>query len=226
MVMCLWVGEGVYLKVGSTSIRCWADSLWELEPWAARIFYKSDVLLSALPLPCSNNCRCHYMWEQEANVFNCSDTNITSLAQLQIPNETTWFIAKSNHIPHLDWSENLHYIQHFDLQNSSIRYITDDFISKIKTMNRIKFLNLARNNLKTFPKTFSGTHFSQVYLAGNPIDCNCEMLWLANWLNVTNNQSESRIVKDYKQVVCAGGKWNGTQVYKLSSKQMGCDLAM
>ena len=121
---------------------------------------------------------------------------------------------------------NLNYIQHFDLYNSSIRYITDDFISKIKTMNRTKFLNLARNNLKTFPKTFSVTNLTQVYLAGNSIDCNCEMLWFANWLNATEPHSENRIVKDYKQVVYTGGKWNGTQVYKLSSKQMGCDLAM
>ena len=80
--------------------------------------------------------------------------------------------------------------------------------------------------MKTFPKTFSVTNLTQVYLAGNPIDCNCEMLWFANWLNATEPHSQNRIVQDYKQVVCVGGKWNGTQVYKLSSKQMGCDLAM
>ena len=93
-------------------------------------------------------------------------------------------------------------------------------------MNRTKFLNLANNNLKTFPKTFSGTNLTQVYLAGNPVDCNCEMLWFANWLNVTEPHSENRIVKDYKQVVRTGGMWNGTQVYKLSAEQMGCHLAM
>ena len=93
-------------------------------------------------------------------------------------------------------------------------------------MNRTKFLNLARNNLKTFPKTFSVTNLTQVHLAGNPIDCNCEMLWLANWLNATDPHSGNRIVKDYYQVVCIGGEWNGIQVYKLSAEQMGCNLAM
>ena len=115
------------------------------------IFHRLDFLLSALPVPCSNTCRCHYIWEHEANVFNCSNTNITSLTQLQIPYKTTWLIAKFNNIPHLDWSVHLSHIEHFDLQNSSVRYIAEDFFSKIKTMNTTKFLNLANNDLKAFP---------------------------------------------------------------------------
>ena len=89
-------------------------------------------------------------------------------------------------------------------------------------MKKTKFLNLARNDLKVFPKSLNGTNFLEVYMAGNPIDCNCQMLWFADWLNVTDPHSENRIVKDYKQVLCVGGKWNGTQVYKLSADQMGC----
>ena len=154
--------------------------------------------------------------------MNCSQTNVTSLVELRIPNETMWLVAKSNDISYLQWSENLDTIQHFDLQNSSVLHIADGFFSKIKSINKTKFLNLANNDLKTFPKSLEGTNFSQVYLAGNPIDCNCEMLWFANWLNTTDPHSENRIVKDYEQVVCAGGTWNGTQVYKLNAKQMGC----
>ena len=155
-------------------------------------------------------------------MLNCSQTNLTSLTQLHIPNETMWFVAKSTDISNLEWSENLDSIQHLNLQNSSVRHITDDFFSKMKSTNKTKFLNLANNDLKSFPKTLDGTNFSQVYLAGNPIDCNCEMLWFANWINATEPQSQIRIVQDYKQVLCAGGKWDGTQVYKLNAKQMGC----
>ena len=157
-----------------------------------------------------------------ANVLDCSHTNITNLTQIRVPNETMWLVAKYNHIPYLQWSEKLDTIQHFDLQHSGVRHITDDFFSKIKSVNRTKLINLANNDLKAFPKTLNGTNFSQVYLAGNPIDCNCQMLWFASWLNATDPDSENRIVKDYKQVVCTGGKWNGTQVYKLNAKHMGC----
>ena len=137
--------------------------------------------------------------------MDCSQTNITRLTELPIPNETMWLVAKSNHIPNLEWSQNLDTIQHFDLQNSGVHHISDDFFSEIKSMKKTKFLNLVNNKLKAFPKTLRGTNFSQVYLGGNPIDCNCEMLWFADWLNTT----EPRIVQDYRKVLCAGGKWNG-----------------
>ena len=133
-----------------------------------------------------------------------------------------WLVAQSNNIPYLQWSENLDAIQHFDLQNSCILQVADDFFSKIKTMNKTVFQNLASNDLKAFPKSLNGTNFSQVYLAGNPIDCNCEMLWFADWLNTTNPLNKDRIVADYQHVLCVGGKWDGTQVYKLNAEQMGC----
>ena len=183
---------------------------------------KISFLLSASPLQCSNNCWCHYFFEKEANVLNCSNINITTLTELRIPNETMWLVAKFTDIPYLQWSGSLTVIQHFDLENSSIQYITGEFFFKIQTKKKAKFLNLANNNLKNFPKTLNGTNFSEVYLAGNPIDCNCDMLWFAHWLNTTEPQSQDRIVKDYKRVLCAGGRWNGTQVYNLSPVQMGC----
>ena len=59
-------------------------------------------------------------------------------------------------------------------------------------MKKAKFLNLVNNKLKTLPKTLNGTSFSQVYLAGNPIDCNCHMLWFAYWLNTTEPECQNR----------------------------------
>ena len=136
-----------------------------------------------------------------------------------IPNDTMWLVAKSNDLPYLQWSKSLKAIQHFDLENSNVRDITNEFFSKIQTVKTAKFFNLANNKLENFPKSLNGTSFSEVYLAGNPIDCNCDMLWFAYWLNTTNVKE---IVKDYKRVLCAGGRWNGTQVYKLSAVRMGC----
>ena len=116
-----------------------------------------------------------------------------------------WLVAKSNHIPLLQRSESLKDIKHFDFQNSSVQYITEDFFSEIRTAKKFSFLNLANNDLKTFPKSLNGTNFSEVYLAGNPIDCNCDMLWFAEFLNRTNPQSGDRIVKDYEKVLCTAG---------------------
>ena len=108
-------------------------------------------LLSALPLLCSNSCWCHYFFEEEANVLNCSQTNITSLTELRIPNETMWLVAKSNDIPYLVWSNSLKTIQHFDLQDSGIFNIADDFFSEMAATKTTTFLNLANNYLQKFP---------------------------------------------------------------------------
>ena len=178
--------------------------------------------LSASPEQCSNYCSCYYFFEEMANIFDCSQTNITSLTELRIPNETMWLVARSSDIPYLQWTENLDDIQHLDLQDSGVFNVANDFFSEIAATKKTTFLNLANNYLKTFPKTLNGTSFSEVYLAGNPIDCNCDMLWFADWLNRTSYRSDNRIVRDYDKVLCAGGKWNGTHVYKLNADQMGC----
>ena len=175
-----------------------------------------------MPLSCSEICWCHYFFEEAANILNCSETNITSLTELRIPNGTMWLVATSNHITSLQWSAYLSHIQYFDLHNSSVCHVTDDFFSKIQTVKKANFLNLANNNLRSFPQTLNSTNFSEVYLAGNPIDCNCDMLWFARWLNTTEPQSQNRIVRDYDKVMCVGGKWNDMQVYKLNAEQMGC----
>ena len=187
-----------------------------------KTFLTKVLLFAVQPLPCSNSCSCHYLFEEDANVLNCSKTNLTTLTDLQMPNKTMWLIAKSNNMSHLQWSDNLNKIQHFDFQNSSIQNITKDFFTKIQIYKSAKFLNLADNELKSFPKSFNSTYFSEVYLAGNPIGCNCDMMWFANWLNRTEPDSQTRVVKDYDGVICEGGRWDGTPVYMLNATHMGC----
>ncbi len=47
------------------------------------------------------------------------------------------------------------------------------------------------------------------------------MLWLISWLNNTR-VSGQRLVQDYQDVICTGGKLDGTPVYTLNRVRMGC----
>ncbi len=90
----------------------------------------------------------------------------------------------------------------------------------------VQVLNLARNNLKVIPKLFNRTILSKsnlktIWLGGNPVICNCDMVWLISWLNNTRI-SGRRLVQDYQHVICRGGKWDGIPVYKLDKVNMGC----
>ena len=176
-------------------------------------------LIAAWPVPCSNDCQCHYFFEEEANVLNCSRTNLTSLTEVQILNNTMWFVARSNNISTLQWTESFKNITLFDFQNSSIQEIDTEFFIHIQTSS---YVNFASNKLQSFPLSLNETSFSEVYLAGNPIDCNCDMMWFADWLNRTKPKSQIRIVQDYDKVFCEGGIWNGHPVYTLNATEMGC----
>ena len=113
-------------------------------------------------------------------------------------------------------------MEHINLESSSIYSIEPHFFSKLSTSTKINYLNLADNRLKGFNQDIRKNNLSEVYLSGNDIACKCDMLWFADWLNTTELGSQNRIVKDYKNIRCVGGTWNGTHVYKLSKEQMGC----
>ena len=144
---------------------------------------------------------------------------MTSLSDILVPNETSWLVAKDSKIDHLQWpdesSKNLHEMKHINFANSSIYSIDPNFFSKLTTFGKEHYLNLAGNKLKGLSQAIQQSGLSEVYLSGNPIDCNYDMFWFAKWLNTT-------VVKDSQEVRCVGGEWDGTQVYRLTQEQMGC----
>ena len=113
-------------------------------------------------------------------------------------------------------------IVHIDIQKSNIISICDECFSNLATEGDITYLNLAHNNIRTFSETLQTVHsLEEVYLAGNPINCNCDMIWFAEWINATT-PSGVRIVKDYQDIKCSGGEWDDVLVYQVDGTKMGC----
>ena len=71
-------------------------------------------------------------------------------------------------------------------------------------------------------KTIKSAALESLYLSGNPVECGCEMLWMANWMENSTSASGHRLVPDYKNVICASGAEMGTPVYKINPVKMGC----
>ena len=171
---------------------------------------------------CSNVCICNYLQTENANVLNCSNVNFESLKALEIPEDTTWIIANSNNIRHLCSGSDIQSVQHIDFQLSGIVSICDEFFETIKKRN-VKYLNLAWNKITKFSKIFKeATNLDEIFLAGNPIECICDTLWFADWLEHFTTPSGERIVKDYGKVTCASGLGIGTRVYQLDGYEIGC----
>ena len=113
-------------------------------------------------------------------------------------------------------------MKHINLANSSIYSIESNFFSKLSTSTKANYLNMADNKLKGFHPDIQKGSWSEMYLSGNPIECNCDMFWFVEWLDTTINRPGPKIVKDYTDIRCVGGEWDGKQVYRLTKERMGC----
>ena len=171
-------------------------------------------------MQCSDECQCYYSFHEKASVYNCENTGLTDLAYLEVPNETNWLVANHNNINNLCWTDNIKDIEHFEISSSNIFTICDEFFSELNTTGKTKYLDISKNNINVISKSLKSVKQLEVYFAGNPIACNCDTLWVTQWLNTT--ATGNKILKDYKDVKCVNDKWKGLQVYQLNGIKMGC----
>ncbi len=111
---------------------------------------------------------------------------------------------------------------HLSIQHSSLAYICEDTLEEI--LHRATSVNLKSNKLQHLSSNWKTTqsNISSLFLAGNPIECGCEMLWMPNWLENAMSSKGRRLVPDYKDVICASGAEIGKPVYKINPVTMGC----
>ncbi len=184
-------------------------------------------VISVKPVLCGDSCLCQYNMIHRTNMFNCSGPQHVTLPQT-VPEFTNWITITDAHIGELCGSYNYltnpaSTVTHLNLQSSNIESICPKTLDGILKYSNIKSLNLAKNNLTQIPHTFNklARNLKRLWIGGNPINCECDMLWLASWFNNTI-VSDQRLVQDYQDVICTGGKLDGTPVYRLSSVAMGC----
>ncbi len=190
-------------------------------------FWSLNCFISVQPVPCGDDCRCHYNITQRANVFTCSGLNYTELPT-SVPHLTKWLTFSPNSIRQLCGNYQYLHKQTSDVTDvnfffGNIETICDETLAIILKHSNIKSLNLAHNHLEHIPIMFNRTigRLQKLWLGQNPVECNCKMMWLISWLNNTR-ASGQRLVQDYQDVICTGGKWDGIPVYKLSPVKMGC----
>ncbi len=203
--------------------------------WVIILFldYQSLVLLHAskinlsytfvaLPLPCSNKCLCYYKQSYGANVYDCTNQELRILPQV-IPKGTNWVILQANKLTTLcayPYSRNVTYI---NLASNNLIEICPAFISKLEQRGASLRLDLSNNSLSAIPKTFEKWRTGEnLWLGGNPFLCNCDMLWMVNWLaNYTTSHGE-QVVQDYERVTCYNDDKQKKSIIELNQVDMGC----
>ena len=106
-------------------------------------------------------------------------------------------------------------ISHLMLSNNRIGKIchnTTDFLRK----GRLKALDLSQNDLKRLPRNIVNVSYStELWLSRNPYLCNCDTLWLKDWIF---NKSGQTIVQDSYDVKCS----DNVPMNQIDAVEMGC----
>ena len=98
-----------------------------------------------------------------------------------------------------DYLEN---ITMLDLSSSDITDIDEKVMEVV--INSVKHLDIRGNNLRTLPETIRNVNgVSKLWISDNPYECNCDMIWMKNWLVGNEN------IVDKDNVSCSGGKVEG-----------------
>ncbi len=165
----------------------------------------SIFFISGSPLPCLDGCSCFYSLQYEANTVNCSYNNMTKMPNT-ILQSTETLVMTGNNIKELQCADPCPYreVKHFDFQGNKIDIVKDIFYEELfPSANSVK---LSNNNLKHVSQLIQKVGKKvKLWLGNNPFECNCDMMWMRDWLqNATN-------VQDKNNITCRPGKWKGKQ---------------
>ena len=97
------------------------------------------------------------------------------------------------------------YLKNITLLNISLSNITDLDEKVMVIMKNAEILDIRKNILQTLPQTAANKiGSSKLWISDNPYDCNCNMMWMKNWL------MDSTVVQDKDNVICSTGNMKST----------------
>ena len=121
--------------------------------------------------------------------------------------DTDWLLLSGNNLGSLNKAPN--YLENITLLNLSSSHITqiDETVMAVIVTN-INHLDISRNYLKTLPETIKNINdSSKLRISNNPYKCNCDMMWMKDWLIDNKN------VVDKENATCSGGKLKGEIIH-------------
>ena len=135
---------------------------------------------------------------EKARVFNCNKNRLTRLPD-EIEANTQWLILTENSLGDLDNLKGyLSEVSHLNMSSSKITSISSDVMTSI--INHKTYLNIRNNSLRYLPQVIRNTrNTTELWIAENPYECNCNMMWMRDWLVRVPN------VMDKENVTCAHG---------------------
>ncbi len=134
--------------------------------------------------------------------MNCSYNNMTKLPSNILPGSEQLILTGNNLVSLESLDDKFVGVTKFNFRGCNIKHLSDK-AAKILLLNTVD-LKLSKNKLKQIPKVFQTVKSqTKVWLAENPLECHCDMMWMREWLQNDTN------VMDKENITCALGKWKG-----------------
>ena len=160
------------------------------------------TFFTVLPQPCLHSCTCYSSPRKIANIFDCRNKKLTSLPATVLQ-DTDQLLMSGNNLGSLNKAPD--YLRNMSLLNISSSNITiiDETVMKVIVKN-VRSLDIRKNKLKNLPKSIAKANkTSKLRISDNPYECNCDMIWMKDWLTTNDN------VMDKKNVTCSASKLKG-----------------
>lgn len=129
-----------------------------------------------------------------------------------MPEDTEWMDLSKNQLRTLFHVPS--YVRNLQLLNFSgnkLESLSRNVVDVLSQSN-LEHLDLSNNHFSGLPTNVKNfTNHTALYLSGNNFTCDCEMLWMFEWMNTSN-------VQDYKFVRCSDGQYFHT----LDKVKLGC----
>ena len=175
-----------------------------------------SIAVNSVPCGKKTNCSCYYIQDQ-ANVYNCTSSNMSILpGDDEIREHTNWLDFRNNKLANLCVSNKyLKNISNLILSNNDINYMCNSTINILRK-GQLQALDLSYNKLKTLPKSIVNVSLStELWLSHNTFTCDCDTLWLKDWMF---NKSGRSIVQDLNDITCS----NGGPMNQMDAVKLGC----
>ena len=167
-------------------------------------------------------CRCYTDVHTGALVADCSDLGLIEIPQ-NLPNYTDWLIVSGNNISSLDQetlkTPILPYITKLDISRNRLENISHEFIEVFTNPYfKLSFLDISSNNLVRLPRNIMNiSSLRNLRLTGNSFQCDCENLWMKNWLNNSN------IIENSTNIRCTMSKTPGEEILMIHMREKDMD---
>ena len=159
------------------------------------------------PIECNFGCRCYYV-QDKGNIFDCSQKYLKQLPPNNtVPNTTEYLDLSQSNFRNLCGKQSYwKYILGLRVNKAKIQSICDQLLETIEE-GKLQVLDLFNNSLERIPKRVRNINsITEINLSENPFVCDCEMLWMRNWL-MTFNLTKEQLLR----VKCR----NGTSILNL-----------